>query len=252
MSRMTEGSESLEGMSSEALAEILQRDISHGRFSIGAKLPSEADLRARHGVGRHTVREAVRRLEHIGLVEKRQGAATRVIALSPRSSYVHSVRTLSEVIQFARETQLEIMDRAVVTLKGAEAEFANAAPGTQWLRLRGVRRGVEDAKIMGFSTTYAHGRFSAVLADLRFPEGPIYAHIELATGEIVHEATQAISAGAIPGDAARALGLNPGETAIKVTRRYFDMSGGVMLASINWHSPATFSYMITLRRDQFS
>lgn len=238
------------GLSSAALAGVLQMEIGRGEFTLGAALPSEAELRTRFGVGRHTVREAVRRLEEVGLVEKRQGAATRVIALQPKSNYVHSVRSLGEIIQFTTETQLEVTDRAVVALQGAEAEFVKVAPNTRWLRLQGVRRAVGEDEVIGFSTVLVHGRFAPVLANVRFPKGPLYALIEAATGEIVHEATQAVSAGPLPSDAARALRLSAGETAIKVTRHYFDMSGGIMLASINWHSAATFSYVIALRRDQ--
>lgn len=238
------------GIGSATLASILQTEIGQGRYQLGSAIPSEADLRARFGVGRHTVREAVRRLEQAGLVEKRQGAATRVIALQLKSTFVHSVRSLAEVIQFTRETQLEVAESALVALRGMDAELVGAAPGSRWLRLRGVRRAVEQNDVIGHSTVFVHARFSAVLADIRVPSGPLYALIEARTGEVVQEAEQAISAGAITADAARVLGLSSGETAIRVTRRYFDMSGGIMLASRNWHSPATFSYIISLRRDQ--
>lgn len=235
---------------SAALADMLQVEIGRGSFPIGDVIPSEAELRARFNVGRHTVREAVNRLVQAGLVEKRQGAPTRVVAVQPKANYVHSVRTLGEIIQFTRETQLEITDRSIVPVQGADAEFLGAAPNTRWLRLHGVRRAVGDEEVIGYTTIFVHSRFAPVIANVRFPSGPLYALFEQATGEIVHEAVQAISAGKIPSDAARALKLSTGETAIKVTRHYFDMSGGIMLASINWHSPSTFSYVIKLRRDQ--
>jgi GntR family transcriptional regulator len=242
-------SEARGALGSTALANILQAEIGQGRYELGSAIPSEADLRARFGVGRYTVREAVRRLEEAGLVERRQGAATRVVALNPKSTYVHSLRSLEEVLQFARETQLEITNRAMVVLDGADAKLVGAAPGSRWLRLRGVRRGVKQNEVICHSTIFAHYRFSSVLAEVRVPSGPLYAAIAARTGEVVQEAEQEISAGPVPGVAARVLRLPTGATAIRVTRRYLDISGGVMLTAVNWHHPATFSYVISLRRD---
>lgn len=246
------GREKAGGLDSAALATILETEIGQGRYELGSPLPSEVGLRTRFGVGRHMVREAVSRLENAGLVEKRQGAVTRVVALQPRAAYVHSLKSLAQVIQFTRETQLEVTDRAIVAVQGPDTELVRAAPGTRWLRLQGLRRNIVQDEIISHTTVFVHARFASFLADTAEPSGPIYALIEARTGEIVDEAEQAISAGSLPAEAARVLGLAPGETAVRVTRRYFDMSGGIMLASLNWHPPATFSYVISLRRDQAS
>ena len=237
------------GLGSVALASLLEAEIGEGCFELGAAIPSESELRARFGVGRHVVREAISRLEQVGLVRKRQGAATRVIALQPRARYVHSVGSLGEVIQFTRETQLEIFEQAVVSVEGADAKLVAAAEGTRWLRIRGIRREIEQGDVIGYATIFVHARFAAVLAGVAKPSGPLYALIECKTGEIVQEARQAIATGALPTDAADRLKLVPGETAIKVIRHYYDLSGGVMIASLNWHDAATFSYAVNLRRD---
>jgi GntR family transcriptional repressor for pyruvate dehydrogenase complex len=47
---------------------------------VGTRLPSEATLAAELGVGRSTVREAIRALASTGMVESRQGAGTYVRA----------------------------------------------------------------------------------------------------------------------------------------------------------------------------
>jgi GntR family transcriptional repressor for pyruvate dehydrogenase complex len=48
--------------------------IAGGRLKPGDRLPSERDLSARLGVSRNTLREALRALEHAGIVEMRKGA----------------------------------------------------------------------------------------------------------------------------------------------------------------------------------
>lgn len=52
---------------SEAIAAELRDDILRGQYRPGERLPSERDLAARHATSRGTVREAVKRLEQLGL-----------------------------------------------------------------------------------------------------------------------------------------------------------------------------------------
>jgi len=61
------------------LADRLRRGIRDGVFAEGDALPSEAQLVARFGVSRATVRSAVGQLASEGLVERRSGKGTRVL-----------------------------------------------------------------------------------------------------------------------------------------------------------------------------
>lgn len=233
-----------------ALAGLLQAEIRQGQYRVGSALPSETELQRRFSVGRHTVREAVQRLEQAGLVAKRQGAPTRVVAIQPRSKFTHSVQSLNEIIQFTREAQLEIEEQAIVSIDAPDSGFVNVPAGSRWLRLRGIRCLAGGDIVIGHATIFVHCRFAPILAEVRRPTGPIYSLIEAASGEIVHEAEQRISAGPVPAIAASRLNLKTGETAIRVTRHYFDVSGGIMLTSVNWHSPGSFSFYLRLRRDR--
>jgi GntR family transcriptional repressor for pyruvate dehydrogenase complex len=49
-----------------------------GRYAAGDALPSERELATSFGVNRHAIREALRRLQQLGLVKVSQGGATRV------------------------------------------------------------------------------------------------------------------------------------------------------------------------------
>jgi len=55
-------------------------DIAQGRYSSGDKLPSEAQLAARFGVNRHTVRRALAAMAEQGLVHARRGSGVFVAA----------------------------------------------------------------------------------------------------------------------------------------------------------------------------
>jgi DNA-binding FadR family transcriptional regulator len=55
------------------------RNMLSETWAVGSKLPSEQELSRQLGVGRSTVREALRVLGHLGLVESRSGLGTFVI-----------------------------------------------------------------------------------------------------------------------------------------------------------------------------
>lgn len=59
--------------------EQLRQSISDGNWPVGERIPTEDQLAAQLGVGRNTVREAVRALVHGGMLETRQGDGTYVL-----------------------------------------------------------------------------------------------------------------------------------------------------------------------------
>jgi GntR family transcriptional regulator, transcriptional repressor for pyruvate dehydrogenase complex len=63
----------------EEIAEQLRSLILTGQYAPGAKLPPERELSKRLRVNRASLREALKKLEHLGLVRIRQGDGTRVL-----------------------------------------------------------------------------------------------------------------------------------------------------------------------------
>jgi GntR family transcriptional repressor for pyruvate dehydrogenase complex len=66
----------------QALAKIKEL-ISSGEFTAGARLPTERELTHRFGVSRSSLREAVRALALVGVLEPRVGDGTYVTTLEP-------------------------------------------------------------------------------------------------------------------------------------------------------------------------
>ncbi|WP_431967889.1 FadR/GntR family transcriptional regulator [Nocardia sp. bgisy134] len=64
------------------VTEQLRAEIRSGRWAIGSRIPTEPELTELTGTGRNTVREAVQALVHAGMLERRQGSGTYVIAAS--------------------------------------------------------------------------------------------------------------------------------------------------------------------------
>ena len=70
-------SETPQTMSQEITGKLTRRIVS-GHYPVGAKLPTERELALEFGVTRHVVREALKRLEAVGLVRIRQGSGIYV------------------------------------------------------------------------------------------------------------------------------------------------------------------------------
>ncbi len=62
----------------DEIVEQLRSLILSGEYSPGAKLPPERELAKQLGVNRASLREALKKLEHLGLVRIRQGDGTRI------------------------------------------------------------------------------------------------------------------------------------------------------------------------------
>lgn len=64
----------------KSITATLESDISAGHYRAGDKLPTEAELSARFGVNRHTVRRALADMAERGVVRSRRGAGVFVDA----------------------------------------------------------------------------------------------------------------------------------------------------------------------------
>jgi len=77
MLRMTPGARST--LVQQVISQLSDQ-IRSGEWPLGAKIPTEPQLVDVLGVGRNTVREAVRALTHTGVLECRQGSGTYVVS----------------------------------------------------------------------------------------------------------------------------------------------------------------------------
>jgi GntR family transcriptional repressor for pyruvate dehydrogenase complex len=67
----------------EKIAERIQLQITDGKLKPGDRLPPERELAGRLRVNRATVREAIHLLRERGLVERKNGRGTRIVAMLP-------------------------------------------------------------------------------------------------------------------------------------------------------------------------
>lgn len=143
----------------DAVREQIVAAINRGEYEPGDKLPSEADLGAALGVSRVSVREALRSLQAIDLVEIRHGRGS-FVAVGPRERY----RTpFAEWLQVHREEVLDLMKvrGALDELAAGEAAASDDEPGV---------KAIEDAQER-FRTAIAREPMSmseVIAADVAF------------------------------------------------------------------------------------
>jgi DNA-binding FadR family transcriptional regulator len=112
----------------EQVIEQLRGQITSGAWPVGARIPTESELSQLTATSRNTVREAVQSLVHAGLLERRQGSGTYVLASSELAGAV------SRRVASARH--LDVLEVRRTLEVGAA-------------RLAAVRRTPEDVALLG-------------------------------------------------------------------------------------------------------
>ena len=90
--------------------EAVRAEITSGAWPVGEKIPTEPELVETLGIGRNSVREAIRALVHAGLLETRQGDGTYVTARSDLTGALRrrsSHAELVEILEVRRALEVE-------------------------------------------------------------------------------------------------------------------------------------------------
>jgi len=113
----------------KSIADSLRADLSSGRHGPGDKLPTEAQLSARFGVNRHTVRRAIADLADAGLVEPRRGSGVYVAERQTHYPVGHRTRFHQGIAAAGRDGEKRILGVDIRTADRDEAAALDLAPG---------------------------------------------------------------------------------------------------------------------------
>lgn len=230
-----------------SLAETLKAEIASGRYPVGSQLPPELELCRAHGVSRHTARDAIRLLREAGLVERKRGAGTTVVAQGSPRAFVQPLGGVEDLLQYAREARLQVERREERPLTAEEAATLGVEPGAPWLVI-GARR-VAEGRPVALSRIFVPPPYTAVGgevgADDRSVQDLLNARFGIATGRI----DQRISAETLAAYEAKLLQVEKGSAALRTLRRYYAADGALILASDNLHPGSRFAYAMSYRRE---
>jgi GntR family transcriptional regulator len=223
----------------EIMAAISQ-DITSGRVAVGARLPTEQELCARHNAGRHTVREAVRGLVEAGMVERRPRVGARVISAEPVSGYRWLPASAEDIAANVNATWIVRARGTVVTADEQTARRLGCAVGDRWYRFAGPRilRDRRNREPVCFSEQYVPDTPQArrAIATPAIPPGDI-------ADQVIE---QEIRADLLNDEQASALRAEPGAAALVVVRRHRRPDGRLVAIGIHTHPSDRFSITMTL------
>lgn len=135
----------------EQVAEQIRRLIADGALKPGDLLPPERELAEKLGVGRSSIRDAVRTLEVMGILEPRQGHGTVVRDLSadalvvPLASVLKNKRVLvSDLLDVRRMIEPGLAARAAANATEDEVRYMAAVLERHEAKLRRGEEAVDE------------------------------------------------------------------------------------------------------------
>jgi len=116
----------------EQAAALLLTRIREGEWPLGSRLPGETTLAPQLGVGRSTVREAIRQLAGRGVLESRQGSGVYVTALDVHDEWDAVVRRADIVSVLEARMAVEVHAAELAAIRRTPTE------------LRAMRRALDE------------------------------------------------------------------------------------------------------------
>ncbi|MBM7368876.1 GntR family transcriptional regulator [Gordonia hydrophobica] len=232
-----------------ALANELRSRIGTGRYRVGERLPTEADLTEEFALSRQTVRRAFVDLVAEGIVYRVPGKGTFVAREHGR--YLRQLGSIEDLMALSDDTDMEIV-------RPLETMVDLAAAG----RLR-----VDTDRVCRLELRRLHGVTPFVLTRVFWPEeigrllrgaqelveGAVSPHTMIGLLEPhlvspIETCSQSITAVAADDEIADALGCRVGHPVLRVDRLYLDRRDRAVELAVSHFLPEQYTYRVTLRR----
>ena len=113
----------------DMIAETLKQQITEGTYRVGDKLPTEPELMKTFGVGRSSIREAVKLLVNMGVVRVQQGSGTFVAVPSNNDEVNIKMSTAdrTELDEVRKILDIAIVEKAVARRTEKDIERMRAS-----------------------------------------------------------------------------------------------------------------------------
>ncbi len=232
------------------LAGELREAILAGDFASGKPFPTETALCTRYDVSRFTVREALRKLEVEGLIERRRGSGTTVQPAAARGGALHQpLSNVGELLQYARGSEVTYAPQDTGPLPTEVAEQIGPSTKGDWMRFQGVRHHSGETLPLAVTDAYFHETLKDAVDQLDLAAGTLFSQIETLAGVKVAKVTQDIQAIPADRDMAWALKIEEGSPMLRILRCYFNAKGQVFEISVSHHAGDRFAYSMHIDVD---
>ena len=228
------------------VANELRASIASGRFGSG-QLPTETMLCDHYGVSRFTVREALRRLQAEGLINRRRGSGTTVDAGNPASC--PPVSGVGDLSLGTAGSQCDFDVVGTVIMGQTQAADLGLAAGSRWIHLAGKRRHDASDPAMSLTDVYVHADLAPHVAGLRPGVQSLFSQLAQAAGFQIGRVNQDLRAMAAGSREAAALGIPRRAPVLRIVRSCRDADGRVVEVSVSAHPGDRFTYSTHINPD---
>jgi GntR family transcriptional regulator len=230
------------------IATRLQKQIRLGKYPVGNLLPTETELMAQHSASRQTVREALRILMDQGLIVRRAGLGSVIIATEPPVLFTHSVKSLGEWLRYANETYRDVVRSGEIVADRTLAALLKCEPGKHWFLIESLRRADQFAAPLGWTEIYVLRKFAGVVKRSDHGRAPVHEQIAKMYGQTTEYAQMEIFARGMPAALAKALQVKAGSPALTVVRRYYGVKEELFEVTVTTHPEGRYTYSMDMQR----
>ncbi len=230
--------------------QLIER-ISSGVYPVGSLLPTETDLTQLFRVSRHTIREAVRHLQTMGLVVRRQGHGTIVKSNQSQRQFKLAIRTFSDIENHGYFTHLVVLRSEFVIADSALARELQCAPDQRFLHVVARRVPIDDTIPLpvAWNETYIVEAYADVRNEMGSHKGPIYGLIERIFNEKISAIEQDVSAVELDAEVAKVLSARARSPGLRMRRIYFGRGNKPVMIGFNTYPSDPFSLNMRLEHD---
>jgi DNA-binding GntR family transcriptional regulator len=230
------------------IATRLQKEIRLGKYPVGNLLPTETELMAQHSASRQTVREALRILMDQGLIVRRAGLGSVIIATEPPVLFTHSVKSLGEWLRYSNETYRDVIRSGEIVADRKLAALLKCEPGKHWFLIESIRRADQFAAPLGWTEIYVLRKFAGVVKRSDHGRAPVHEQIAKMYGQTTEYAQMEIFARRMPSALAKALQVKTGSPALTVVRRYYGVKEELFEVTVTTHPEGRYTYSMDMQR----
>ena len=152
----------------DMIAETLKQQITEGTYRAGDKLPTEPELMKTFGVGRSSVREAVKLLVNMGVVRVQQGSGTFVAVPSNNDDVNIKMSTAdrTELDEVRKILDIAIVEKAVA--RRTEKDIARMRASLEKRKVNAEKGLLEECieADLNFHIAIADAAHNRILADI--------------------------------------------------------------------------------------
>lgn len=226
----------------------IMSNLRSGDVQVGDSMPSEAVLCKKFGASRSTIRSALAELQNLGLIERKQGAPTRVLSTEPPPSYVHTMHATGDLMQFAGPSWRNVQSIMPIVADEALAERLQDRPGRKWVLIRQTRHIEGREAPVCWTDVYLCENYADIADEIPNYPGLVYALLEERHQVVIREIRQLIRAVPVPEELAEPLNVKPGDHAMELSRGYRNASGENKIITVSTLPAESYSYEIIMRR----